>query len=434
MADNTTLNSGSGGDVIATDDVTTLNGAASSGVKVQRMKPMFGDNNDATDVSLNAPFPIRPAAAYFIFGTGNSSTSQLGAGATFTGAIEDVLSQPAASILITADQPITLTINQYIDASGTFKASTWTYTLTANQQFARSFTLNGNYFNLTVQNTGASATTTLNINTYYGTIATAGAAPQQASMPVTVATDQTPIPTKLTDGTNTIAIDPINSDGISTAEFALPTEGYLHLFNGTTWDRARGTIANGLEVDVTRMTPDGTNVMPSMDVAARRAYMQITDGTASVVVDNTPADAEAAATAALVVNARMKGLNSAGTNDRIRANTTNFKCATYTTAQTGVALWTPAAGKAICVTSIQIQSYGTTAGTAQVWFGAAADTAYTRGTDAPVFDGEFAPSATNKPGFAMAFPTPIRGAADFVLRVTTTGAQSITVNVWGYEI
>jgi len=34
----------------------------------------------------------------------------------------------------------------------------------------------------------------------------------------------------------------------------------------------------------------------------------------------------------------------------------------------------------------------------------------------------------------MSFPTPIRGTADFVLRVTTTNAQSITITVWGYEI
>ena len=426
MADNTTLNAGSGGDVIATDDI--------GGVKYQRVKVTHGVDGSSTDASTTSPLPIQPAAAYFIFGTGNSSTSQLTAGSTFTGAIEDVLAQPAVSLLITSDQPFTLTINQYIDASGTYKASTWTYTIAANVQFARSFTMNGNYFNLTLQNTGAASTTTLNINTYYGTIPTAGAQPAQASMPVTVATDQTPIPMKITDGTNTIAVDQINSDSISTSEYALPTEGYLHLFNGTTWDRARGTIANGLEVDVTRMTPDGTNVMPSMDTVARRAYVQVTDGTTGIVVDNTPADAEAAATAALVVNARMKGLNSAGTNDRIRANTTNFKCATYTTAQTGTALWTPAAGKAVCVTSIQIQSYGTTAGTAQVWFGASADTTYTRGTDAPVFDGEFAPSATNKPGFAMTFPVQVRGTADYVLRVTTTNAQSITINVWGYEI
>jgi hypothetical protein len=104
----------------------------------------------------------------------------------------------------------------------------------------------------------------------------------------------------------------------------------------------------------------------------------------------------------------------------------------YTAAQTGTAVWTPASGRRIAITSYQIQSYGTTAGTAILWFGGGADTTYTRNTDFAIFDGEFAPSATNKPGVVQsgvwASPT-----ADFVLRITTTNAQSITVTVWGYE-
>jgi hypothetical protein len=113
---------------------------------------------------------------------------------------------------------------------------------------------------------------------------------------------------------------------------------------------------------------------------------------------------------------------------------TTFKCQTFTTAQTGVAIWTPAAGKAVVITALQIQSYGTTAGTAIVWFGATADATYTRSTDAPLFDGEFAPSATNKPGVYVTYPAHPRGTADYVLRLTTTNAQSITVTVWGFEI
>ena len=59
MADNTTLNTGTGGDVIASDDVTTLNGSASSGVKVQRVKPSFGDDGAARDVSASFPLPVQ---------------------------------------------------------------------------------------------------------------------------------------------------------------------------------------------------------------------------------------------------------------------------------------------------------------------------------------------------------------------------------------
>lgn len=50
MADNTTLNTGSGGDVIATDDI--------GGIKHQRVKVEFGADGSATDVSAAAPLPV----------------------------------------------------------------------------------------------------------------------------------------------------------------------------------------------------------------------------------------------------------------------------------------------------------------------------------------------------------------------------------------
>lgn len=55
MADNTIQTDA---DTIATDDVTTLNGSASSGVKVQRIKVLFGDDGTARDVSTSFPLPI----------------------------------------------------------------------------------------------------------------------------------------------------------------------------------------------------------------------------------------------------------------------------------------------------------------------------------------------------------------------------------------
>lgn len=298
MADNTILNTGTGGDTIATDEVSTLNGAASSGVKVQRVKVMVGADNTASDVSSTTPMPI-----------------QIG------------------------------------------------------------------------------------------------------------------------DGTNSITLDQNSNDAASASEWTIPSEAYGMLFNGTTWDRARGTITNGALVNVTKMTPDGTNIMPSMDAPNRAAYVELTDGTSVMTIDPSFGDAENATQNHLNVGSVSYGANTAGTLDKVRANTTTFKSAQYTTAQTGAALWTPAAGKAICVTQMQIQVGGTVSGTAQVWFGASADTAYTRGTDAPIFDGEFAPSTTNKPGVYMAFTTPPRGTADYILRVTTSAAiNPITVTVWGYEI
>ncbi len=246
------------------------------------------------------------------------------------------------------------------------------------------------------------------------------------------------------DGTNAILVDTTSSDGETASVNTLVTGARLKVFNGTTWDRARGDTTNGLDVDVTRVQGSVTvaqstaaNLLTTATLAAGTAYagkVRLTDGTNDLSVDTVHGDGESATENHLDVAAKIMGLNNAGTFDIIRANVSVNKNATYATAQTGTALWTPASGKAVVVTAVQIQSYGTTAGTAILWFGGAADTTFTRGTDAAVFDGEFAPSTTNKPGVVMTFPHPVRGTADFVLRVTTTNAQSITFNVWGYEI
>lgn len=62
MADNTQLNSGTGGDLIATDELATLNGeAAPAGLKAQRVKVGFGADGQLQDVQEGAPLPV---AAY----------------------------------------------------------------------------------------------------------------------------------------------------------------------------------------------------------------------------------------------------------------------------------------------------------------------------------------------------------------------------------
>lgn len=54
MADNSAQNAT---DTIATDDVTTLNGSASLGVKVARAKATYGDDGTSRDVSAAFPLP-----------------------------------------------------------------------------------------------------------------------------------------------------------------------------------------------------------------------------------------------------------------------------------------------------------------------------------------------------------------------------------------
>ena len=107
----------------------------------------------------------------------------------------------------------------------------------------------------------------------------------------------------------------------------------------------------------------------------------------------------------------------------------------YTTAQTGAALWTPTTGKKFAVTDITISTGGTTAGVVTLWQGATADTTYTTGTDPVIFRGEFAPSATVKPGAVKSFNVPfVATTVDHILRVTTSAAMTVYVQLNGYEI
>ena len=59
MADNTTQASWEAGDVIATDDLVNLNGWAVSGVKMQRVKVCWGQDNIAYDTSSMNALPVK---------------------------------------------------------------------------------------------------------------------------------------------------------------------------------------------------------------------------------------------------------------------------------------------------------------------------------------------------------------------------------------
>jgi hypothetical protein len=107
MADNTTLNAGTGGDVIATDDLTTLNGGAVSGVKAQRVKVGFGSDASFRDVDASNGLPV-------------SGTVALGAGAATIGAISNT--SFAATQATAASLNATVTQGPAAAASGAWTA------------------------------------------------------------------------------------------------------------------------------------------------------------------------------------------------------------------------------------------------------------------------------------------------------------------------
>ncbi len=194
MADNTTLPGV--GEIMRTVD--------RAGVKTSIAVLDFGTPGAENLATALNPYPIATSAANFIFSTPNSSTAQLAASATFAGAIETALNQPCISLLLTSDQPITLTINQYIDVAGTFAAPAIVYQVPAGQGFSASFVLNGNYVKVSAQNTGAATTTTFNMNTAYGTI---GSADAKGRTPVSFADGISLLSTTISAVGNTASVD-----------------------------------------------------------------------------------------------------------------------------------------------------------------------------------------------------------------------------------
>jgi hypothetical protein len=127
MADNT---SQTGTATIAADDVTTLNGGASSGVLVQRVKVGYGDDGTARDVSSAFPLPVNVSASG---GTQAAVTQALtaagaatlsGTASTTATAVLDVSQAGNASFHLLATAFVgTVVFEQSFDPAGA--AGTW---------------------------------------------------------------------------------------------------------------------------------------------------------------------------------------------------------------------------------------------------------------------------------------------------------------------
>ena len=99
MADNIQLNTGSGGDVFAADDI--------SSVKYPRTKLTIGaDGVNDGDVSASNPLPVDISTG--LVSTDNSTTTPLTGSATWTGTWEDISNYATISVIASADVAGTL--------------------------------------------------------------------------------------------------------------------------------------------------------------------------------------------------------------------------------------------------------------------------------------------------------------------------------------
>jgi hypothetical protein len=106
----------------------------------------------------------------YVKSAGNSTTVQLGALATFTGTIQDVLAYPSILLTGTSDTAMTYTVNQFQDVLGTKLVETTTFTRLAGQPINSPIQIAGNYLRVLATNNGAGATTTLVLDSYLGTM------------------------------------------------------------------------------------------------------------------------------------------------------------------------------------------------------------------------------------------------------------------------
>ena len=207
--------------------------------------------------------PISINGANFIFSSNNSSTAQLAAGATFTGIIETALNQPDISMLITSDQNLTVTINQYIDSGGVYNTTPIVFTVLAGVGFSESFPINANYINVTAKNIGTATTTTFNLNVAYGNI---GAADSSGNLPVSIKNGNVTVTSATlasyhTDAFNQMAIAERQND----FQCAFIGNGSLStLCNQTYTGSATGTWLNGQALFTTGTTNPSTVVVSSI--------------------------------------------------------------------------------------------------------------------------------------------------------------------------
>lgn len=220
----------------------TLTGGTQRSVVVDASNNAIGSQENGGIRGL----AVTQSGTYYDLVASNSSTAQLAASATFTGTIEYSANQQAISMLCVSDQPITLTLREFIDEAGTRQTSIRTFNVTAGTGFSRCVQLNGNYFRISAQNTGASTTTTFALDVALGTLQSQT---QSGNLPVSIneVDAAVTVPTRVADQTAAISI---NANATSSGSITGLSQA------ATVTIQLTGTWTATLQVQLTR---DGTN-------------------------------------------------------------------------------------------------------------------------------------------------------------------------------
>lgn len=389
MADNTELSAGSGGDIIATDEV----GGA---VKHQLVKVEFGGDGVATMVSATDPLPVKlsDGTDTLLISAGGAALVD-GSGVT----------QPISNASITTIAGAVSGTEMQVDVVAALPAGT------------------NNIGDVDVLTLPALVAGTANIGdvdvlTVPAPLSTTGSGTEATALRVTLATDSTGV-VSVDDNGSSLSVDwagtaPVTGSGTATGALRVELAN-----NGTGVIATVGTITNAVTVagGAAHASPASGN--PNL-IAGRASAAIPTDVGADGDVASLWTNRNGAQ---VVLQAPHVGLNSDPWN-------LVHEGVQYTSQQTSAVMVTGGASEKIVVTQCQIQAYATTAFTMQLYFGTGA---FSRGTSRTIFDGEFAPSATLKPGIVLNGPF-IAGTNGDDLMVTTSAAGSVTISVWYYVV
>jgi hypothetical protein len=389
VADNTELSAGSGGDIIATDEV----GGA---VKHQLVKVEFGGDGVATMVSATDPLPVKlsDGTDTLLISAGGAALVD-GSGVT----------QPISNASITTIAGAVSGTEMQVDVVAALPAGT------------------NNIGDVDVLTLPALVAGTANIGdvdvlTVPAPLSTTGSGTEATALRVTLATDSTGV-VSVDDNGSSLSVDwagtaPVTGSGTATGALRVELAN-----NGTGVIATVGTITNAVTVagGAAHASPASGN--PNL-IAGRASAAIPTDVGADGDVASLWTNRNGAQ---VVLQAPHVGLNSDPWN-------LVHEGVQYTSQQTSAVMVTGGASEKIVVTQCQIQAYATTAFTMQLYFGTGA---FSRGTSRTIFDGEFAPSATLKPGIVLNGPF-IAGTNGDDLMVTTSAAGSVTISVWYYVV
>lgn len=348
-----TLNLGTGGDKPLVDTLTTVDGvAAPAGASAQMVKIGHGAASDFKTASAANPMPVSgpvTVTANGFISTANSTAVALGIGGVFTGAWEDVTEFSDIRVSVFADQPSAADGLQIQQSSNGVNADiSDNYSIPINTGKLYSESAACKFYRVVYTNTGTAQTVfRLQTKLHKGYGKGSSVRPQDAR-------------------TN-------DNDHEEMLAFSMT-------YDGVNWNRQRGTVANGMAVDVTRLsalvtgtasigtvvlTAETTKVVGTVNIAAAQT-VGLVAGAAVVgaLVANQSVNATQINGVALAVGSGVSGTGVPRVvlaTDVIQPAVSEIRAATlHVTATAAVntaataSLPAPAAGLFHYITSIQV--------------------------------------------------------------------------------